>query len=906
MAIVCEDRTVPTVVITGTDGDDVLRTVITPTIGGLYRADVLLNGAVVYSFENTTWPVPQTSVFLPEPLEVYGLGGNDNIDLGEIRRGAGSVPIVVHGGPGDDVIKGSFGADLLFGDAGADRLDGGVDEDVLVGDAADRALVGGGGVDQLRFDGFAGSLRATPDTLTMNGNTLTAAAGTFKNIFSFDVTGSAGADVIDLGDFPSHLINVRGQGGNDVIRVFANAGAIDGGDGDDQIVSSGPYGLDVTITGGAGNDRITVSGGGGTVDGGAGNDVLDARPVVLDLFRSGMTLIGGPGNDTLYGGPDNDLLDGGDGADRMLGAGGDDQFDGGAGADDFDGGAGNDFFSGDPADTRWAGGEGTQDVLLVNGGVRTAKLTKTAFTLNGHAVSANGLELVTVSGTTLDDTLDASKYGGYAFLLGDAGNDLLTSGPGGGSLDGGDGEDTVTGGSGGDFLSGGPGVDRLTGNGGDDFLAAELADAFVSAGAGTGDGLALGAGANTVLLTNTMLMVNGRSYGNVGAELVTVDGTAGNDVLLAPGYSGFVGFNGFEGNDFILVGAGGSSIDGGDGNDTLLGGAGLDNLTGGVGADSVSAAGGDDFLFADNQDTAVIAGGGADTVALTSGIATDLVITPTALTLNGRVIPAGGLDGLTLYLSDAPDRVDATGHPDRVVINDLFGDGNVYLTGPGGSEVVAYYGRNTFVGGSGVDLFRSDFAASAIDGGGGDDEISAAPGSTVTGGAGADQLTLVGVDGSLAVTDAGMVYNGAAVPFAGVERLSVGLGFNDDTVDASGYSGFLRVDDIGGSAFIQTGGGGSEVYLALFSAGSTVIGGAGDDYVVAGGGSNVLRGGAGNDTLVGGFGDDTLDGGAGVDVLTGGLGADTFVRDADPAVQPLEAAAWDYNLDPTQGDQLID
>jgi Ca2+-binding RTX toxin-like protein len=270
------------------------------------------------------------------------------------------------------------------------------------------------------------------------------------------------------------------------------------------------------------------------------------------------------------------------------------------------------------------------------------------------------------------------------------------------------------------------------------------------------------------------------------------------------------------------------------------------------------------------------------------------------------VIPAAGLDGLTVYLSDAPDRVDATGHPDRVIINDLFGDGNTYLTGPGGSEVVAYYGRNTFVGGSGADLFHSDFAVSVIDGGGGDDEISAAPGSTVDGGAGADQLTLVGVDGSLTVTDTGMVYNGAAVPFGGVERLAVGLGFNDDTVDASGYSGFLRVDDIGGSAFIRTGGGGSEVYLALFSAGSTVIGGAGNDYIAAGGGSNVLRGGAGNDTLVGGFGDDLLDGGAGVDVLTGGLGADTFVRDADPAVQPLEAATWDYNLDPTQGDQLID
>lgn len=901
----CEDRTVPTVVINGTEGSDILRTEITPTTGGLYRADISLNGAVVYSFENTTWPYPETSVFLPEPLEVYGLGGNDDIDLGAIRRPAGGPPILVHGGAGDDTVKGSFGADLLFGDAGADRLNGGVDEDVLVGDAADSAFDGGGGVDQLRFDGYAGTLQATPDQLIMNGNTLTAAAGTFNGIVSFDVTGSAGADLIDLGDFPSFLINVHGQGGNDVIKVFANRGEIDGGDGNDQITSFGPYGQEVSITGGLGNDRITTGGGGGTVDGGAGNDVLDARPVVLDLYRSGMTLIGGPGNDTLYGGPDIDLLNGGDGDDRLVGGDGDDTFDGGDGADNFDGGNGNDMFYGDPTDTRWTGGAGIQDVLLVTGAVRTANLTNSTFTLNGHNISASGLESVTVTGTPANDTLDASKYGGYAFLLGDAGNDRLASGPGGGSLDGGDGNDTLTGGSGGDFLSGGPGVDRLTGNAGDDFLFAELDDAFISAGAGTFDGLALGAGANTVLLTNNFLGVNGRSYGNVGAESVSVDGTAGDDTLFAPTYSGFVSFNGGDGNDSAWVGSGGSSIDGGDGDDTLLGGTGLDNLTGGVGADSISAGSGDDYLFGDNQDTAIIAGAGMDTVTFTSGIASDLVITSTALTLNGRVIPADGLEGLTIYLSDAADRVDTTGFPDRVIVNDLYGDGNTYLTGPGGSEVVAYYGRNTFVGGNGVDIFRSDYAASDINGGGGDDEISAAAGSSVDGGVGFDQLALVGVDGTLTITDTEMTYNGgSAVPFAGVERLAIGLAFNNDTVDASGYSGFLRVDDIGGSALIKTGSGGSEIYLAFFSTGSTVFGGIGNDYIAAGGGSNELHGGGGDDTLSGGFGNDTLDGGTGVDVMTGWSGADTFVRDADPAVQILEAALWDF--DPAQGDQVID
>lgn len=94
---------------------------------------------------------------------------------------------------------------------------------------------------------------------------------------------------------------------NDTLRGTAAANLIDGGDGNDAIVSL------------AGND---------TVLGGLGNDIVD----------------GGLGADQLSGGAGNDLLWGGAGRDRLNGDSGNDLLDGGAGIDVLIGGAGGDQF----------------------------------------------------------------------------------------------------------------------------------------------------------------------------------------------------------------------------------------------------------------------------------------------------------------------------------------------------------------------------------------------------------------------------------------------------------------------------------------------------------------------------------------------------------------------------------
>lgn len=58
--------------------------------------------------------------------------------------------------------------------------------------------------------------------------------------------------------------------------------------------------------------------------------------------------------------------------------------------------------------------------------------------------------------------------------------------------------------------------------------------------------------------------------------------------------------------------------------------------------------------------------------------------------------------------------------------------------------------------------------------------------------------------------------------------------------------------------------------------GSTMIGGAGDDYLAGGMDRDLLHGGDGKDTLTGGMGDDILVTEGGGDVLLGGAGADVF------------------------------
>ena len=169
-------------------------------------------------------------------------------------------------------------------------------------------------------------------------------------------------------------VTVLGGDGNDELAGGPLADRVEGGTGDDTLLSMPPptgssdIELDAPaadiLRGDAGNDTVT---GGGTLEGGAGNDELDAP-----LRVEAAALHGGGGNDSLQGGGGPDSLAGADGTDHLIGEAGNDQLDGGEGGDELEGSGGDDRLVGGPGpDT--LGGDGGRDVL--DGGAAADELT---------------------------------------------------------------------------------------------------------------------------------------------------------------------------------------------------------------------------------------------------------------------------------------------------------------------------------------------------------------------------------------------------------------------------------------------------------------------------------------------------------------------------------------------------
>jgi Ca2+-binding RTX toxin-like protein len=257
-------------------------------------------------------------------------------------------------------------------------------------------------------------------------------------------------------------------------------------------------------------------------------------------------LFGHVGNDTLIGGDTQDYMYGWQGDDSLTGGSADDLLDGGEGNDTLNGGSGNDSLYGGPGnDTIIQGGSGTQ-VYDGGDGIDTF-ITDTSVFSNltvpaGFVASVNlqtgfsgalsnpngpnndtvaGIENVTIRGDwdwvlvgdagnnrlstqTGDDTLEGGRgndflSGGHGSddLDGDAGRDRMNGGAGSDDMDGGGGRDLVRGGGGSDDMEGGSGNDRLIGGGGNDVLDGE-AGRDVLIGGGGRDTFVFSGGSDTV------------------------------------------------------------------------------------------------------------------------------------------------------------------------------------------------------------------------------------------------------------------------------------------------------------------------------------------------------------------------------------------------------------------------
>jgi len=187
---------------------------------------------------------------------------------------------------------------------------------------------------------FAGSAvtASAATTASLSAGTLSVFGDSAANSISVsrDAAGKIlvnGGAVAVAGGTPTvantSLIQVFGQGGNDVITLSESNGAL-------------PR---ANLFGGADNDVLTGGSGGDQLFGQTGND----------------TLLGKGGADLLFGGSENDTLTGGDGDDQAFGQSGDDRMV---------------WNPGDDTDLN-EGGDNT-DTVEVNGGNGTEQFTTTA------------------------------------------------------------------------------------------------------------------------------------------------------------------------------------------------------------------------------------------------------------------------------------------------------------------------------------------------------------------------------------------------------------------------------------------------------------------------------------------------------------------------------------------------
>ncbi|MBZ0092859.1 MAG: hypothetical protein K8F27_11665, partial [Sulfuricellaceae bacterium] len=478
---------------------------------------------------------------------IYGGDGNDTISTGggddTVDGGAGNDAITgdsrsnntLNGGDGDDTITLTSrytgnASSTLFGGKGNDTLISTGSSDTYLynrGDGQDQIsdndiglistdkVVFGAGITQADVNAKKVGYNLVV-TVTDPINPLATDSLTFAYWFgggsSYRIEQFQFADGSQLGIADMNAKAATGTEGNDILSGWGDGVAFYGLAGDDTI--TGNAAAD-TIYGGDGNDTLYTGGGDDTVDGGAGNDVIKANSYYNNILSGGdgddtitlsgyytvntaNTLSGGKGNDTIvsYSSSDTYLYNRGDGQDRVSdsdgGVASTDKVIFGAGISQADVNAkkvGYDLVVtiADPANPL-----ATDSLTFAYwfGGGSYNRIEQFQFA-DGKIAAIADTYLV---GTAGNDILSASVAA--SFLVGDDGNDTLAGSSGKDILDGGAGSDTLTVTVGNNLLNGGLGTDVLNGGIGNDLLIGGSGNDILATGGGAdiiafnrGDGL---------------------------------------------------------------------------------------------------------------------------------------------------------------------------------------------------------------------------------------------------------------------------------------------------------------------------------------------------------------------------------------------------------------------------------
>jgi Ca2+-binding RTX toxin-like protein len=772
----------------------------------------LVDGGGNYGSQSAT-PI---SFFALDPTVSYSLSitypGQDAIVVA-LGRPDGVTRIVTQ--VGDQAVGGELGTDRLHGIEG---LSGGAHGDTLTGDETDNLLEGLAGNDTLRGgDGHDRLLGGDGNDVFVfraaefnGGDSVVGGDGENRIIILDDADGaSAIQDFAFQSVSEVNVIELRGSGAqvlflsNAAAQAFSNVHVVatsskaqlsvdasgigdadsvtaDGGEASDFLFGGGARDL---LTGGGADDGLSGGGEGDLLDGGSGADSLD----------------GGDGDDTLLGGSDADTLLGGAGTDTLSGDEGEDRLEGGAGNDVLDGGAGNDI-----VDYSYAP-NGVAATLLGGGPVTVSVVANTDVdTL---------IAIEQIVGSDFDDTLVAS--GGHFVLSGALGNDTIRGGEGQDILKGGDGNDTIDGGDAdgaGDFIFGGTGDDVLVGNQSDVFSG--------------------GTGQDTLLLAERSVEAPLSDVALDGVETVSISATTSDtnhNVYDFANQTETLRVFGNTGDDQIIAGSGGNTIDGGDGDDHLTSGSGADKLFGGAGNDTLNGGeGAADTLHG---------GDGSDTVGYGH--------VDTAVTVTVMSDGAGSNNASAAFSAERTDTLIAI---ERITT----GSGNdMFLVQSASTDTHALFLRGL----AGDDRFEAVTRSTAVFVDYRDDNPASTFAVTV------DLGTGIAIDGR-GGTDT--LVNIAAVRLTSRDDIVVGSSSQDrirdrggdDSIDGRGGSDIIDYVHANGAVVVDlslgtaTGAAGNDILISIENA-------HGSDF------SDTLRGDASGNVLRGNDGDDLLDGGAG-------------------------------------------
>jgi Ca2+-binding RTX toxin-like protein len=776
------------------------------------------------------------------------------------------------------------------------------------------------------------SRRALAFSIASSGNsiTLTGDASDDAVVISVAPSGHFRHDLSLVGNLVSNIDTDGSLAGEQAILASSvSSMVINGNAGNDTIDASLFTGIGIYVDAGAGNDIVTSGSGNDSLRGGPGNDILKSGAGNDDLR-------GGSGNDILEGGAGGDTVDWHD-YDQ---AAGDDILRGGDGNDNLAGGpsVGDLFYGGDGSDTASAGGI-TQLTLTdsdyISSGIVSANHSVESWILygtnNDDTIDASlftGIGIYVDAGAGNDIVTSGS---GNDSLRGGPGNDILKSGAGNDDLRGGSGNDILEGGAGGDTVDWhdydqAAGDDILRGGDGNDNLASgpSVGDLFYG---GDGSDTASAGGITQLMLTDSDYISSGIVSANHSVESWILYGTNNDDTIDASLFTGIgIYVDAGAGNDIVTSGSGNDSLRGGPGNDILKSGAGNDDLRGGSGNDILEGgAGGDTVDWHDYDQAAgddILRGGdgndnlasgpsvgdlfyggdGSDTAS--AGGITQLMLTDSDYISSGIVSANHSVESWILYGTNNDDTIDAslfTGigiYVDAGAGNDIVtsGSGSDSLRGGPGNDILkSGAGNDDLRGGSGNDILEGGAGGDTVDwhdydqaagddilrGGDGNDNLASGPsvGDLFYGGDGSDTASAGGIT-QLTLTDSDYISSGIVSANHSVESWILYGTNNDDTIDASLFTGIGIYVDAGAGNDIVTSGSGSD----------SLRGGPGNDILKSGAGNDDLRGGSGNDILEGGAGGDTVDWhdydqAAGDDILRGGDGNDNLA--SGPSVGDL-------------------